>query len=163
MSLFLTNNFTPSFIHYLCASGTKFRHVKIANTVTVPTKWVRNAVYTGCKDKGCNIVYTYLYTTAANEVAHLPTKFTLHKRLGGYFATNCQYRIVQLAYIHHTELAGAIRWMDRCTAKQNKSCRSFVLVQKICSGRFMCKSRTFLPLHNIVAHEAILSKVPKTN
>ena len=31
------------------------------------------------KIKTSNIVYTYLYTTAANKVAHLRTKFTAHK------------------------------------------------------------------------------------
>ena len=52
---------------------------------------MRLALYTCFTVKGHNIVYTYLYMymTAAKEVAHLPTKFTLHKKLGGHFLINC--------------------------------------------------------------------------
>ena len=43
-----------------------------------------------CTVKGCNIVYTYLYTTAANKihVAQLPAKFALNEKLDGYFLIN---------------------------------------------------------------------------
>ena len=71
----------------MCASGTELCHVKIGNTANSPNKVVRHAVHTCCTVKGCNIVYTYLYMTVANEVAYLPAKFTLHKKLGGYFLT----------------------------------------------------------------------------
>ena len=55
---------------------------------TVPNKVARPAAYTCCTVKRCNSVYTYLYTTAANEAAHLPTKFTLHEKLGEYILIN---------------------------------------------------------------------------
>ena len=46
--------------------------VEIDNSANSPNKVAKHA------GKGCSTVYTYLNTTtAANEVAHLSTKFTL--------------------------------------------------------------------------------------
>ena len=69
------SNFTPSFIHFLCASDTELCHVKIGNTANSPNKVTRHAVYTCCTVKDCN----------------LPTEFTQHKKLGEYFIINRQY------------------------------------------------------------------------
>ena len=68
-----------------------FVMLRLAIPQTAPNKVTRHAVYTCCMVKGCNIFHTYLYRTAANEVhvAHLPTKFTLHEKLGEYFLINC--------------------------------------------------------------------------
>ena len=58
-------------------------HVKIGNTTNGPNKVARHAVYTCCTVRGCNIVYTYIYITAANKAAPPPTKFKLHKKFEG--------------------------------------------------------------------------------
>ena len=78
-----------SFLFVVCL-GKECCHVKNGNTANSPNKMARHAVDTCCIVKGCNIAYTYLYMTAANE-AHLPKKFTIHEMLGGYLLINCQY------------------------------------------------------------------------
>ena len=64
--------------------------ILFSNTANSPNEVAKHAVYTCCTVNGCNIVYTYLCTTAANEVTHLPIKFTLYvqENLGGYFVIN---------------------------------------------------------------------------
>ena len=83
------NYLTVGFFPFSCASGPRLCHVKIGNRANSPNKVARHAVYTCCTMKECNIVYAYLYTTAANKIAHLLTKFTLDKKLGGYLVKNC--------------------------------------------------------------------------
>ena len=74
MNLICTERFTHGFF-VLCTytSGTELYHVRIGNTANNPNKVTRHAVYS----QRVQNVYTYFYTTAANQV-HLPTKFMLH-------------------------------------------------------------------------------------
>ena len=81
---FDTKNSTHCFLPFLFALGIELCHVKIGNTANSPKKVARHALYSCCTVKVCNMAYTYLYTTAVNEVTHLPTKFSLHEKLGGY-------------------------------------------------------------------------------
>ena len=67
------------FHSFLCASGIEFCCVKISYKANSPNKLARHAAWVHMHAVGKN-VYTYLYMTAANEVACLPTKFTLHYR-----------------------------------------------------------------------------------
>ena len=81
----MTLIFTETFYDYfpsIFASGTELCHVKFGNKAISPKEVARYAVYTCCRVKGCNIVYKYLNATAANY-AHLTTKFTLYRQLGG--------------------------------------------------------------------------------
>ena len=105
MNLSFTDNFLPLVSFLFC-------HVKIGNTGNSPNKVARHAVCTCCTVKGCNIVSTYLYTTAAND-AHLTTNFTLHKQLCGYFLINHQYtKFFHSTYEDAGSVAGATRRVD---------------------------------------------------
>ena len=90
----------------MCVSGTELHHVNIGSTANSPNKVARLAAYTSCTVKGCNIVYTSLYTTAVNEVAHLPTKFTVGWILSDKSLVY-KFFLVHLVYIHYTKVAGA--------------------------------------------------------
>ena len=114
MSLIFRENFLPlySFLPSLCASGTELCPVKIDNAANTLNKVVRHAVYTCCTVKGCNIVYTYLYATVSKEVAHLPTKFTLLRRLLSNKSLVYEFLLAHLAYIRYTEVAGVTPRMN---------------------------------------------------
>ena len=65
--------------HFLCMlQAPNFVMVTLAISHTVLTSGKACFVH-----KGCNIAYTYLFATAAK--AYLPTKFTLHEKLGECF------------------------------------------------------------------------------
>ena len=67
------------------------------------------------KMQHCLHILVHYTKTAANQVAHLATKFKLHEKLGEYFLIKLLvYKIflVHLAYIHYTEFAGETQGMD---------------------------------------------------
>ena len=79
-------------------------HVKIENTANSPKKVTRHAVYTCCTLKGCNIVYTYMYKTAANKSTPNNKVYTTQEV--GWVLSNkslvYEFFLVHLAYIHYT-------------------------------------------------------------
>ena len=78
LTLILTENCLPLVSFLFCVLEAD------KHTANGPNKAARHAVYACCTVKGCNIVYTYLYTTAVNH-AHPTTKFTLQSSWVGTF------------------------------------------------------------------------------